>query len=181
MRADRIASRGQTARLLTTVDSTSGRAYAEMVMRTTFRLDRRAPHMWLIALAAAFALLQPALAAFAPDLTGWNPNHSHVYTSAASLLPGGHHHPFDATDNSAAHVRAWDLIVHDGGVVSDDHDASEGEGVLFTSSASATGTAIASLAVAVVQQPPLFEQRVSPAIPSPEGLVLTPLPRPPQA
>jgi hypothetical protein len=150
-------------------------------MRTTIQLDRRAPHVWLIALAAAFALLQPALAAFAPDLTGWNPNHSHVYTSAASLLAGGHHHPFDVTDDHGTHVHAWDLIVTDDGAVSGDSDPSEEEGILFTFSASATGTAIASLAVAVIQQPPLVEQRVSRAIPSPEGFVLTPRPRPPQA
>jgi hypothetical protein len=142
------------------------------MIERTIRLDRRAPHVWLIALAAAFTLLQPALGALSPSLAGWNPNHSHVFTTEAAAVTGEHHHPYDAHSHDP-HEEAPATGETDGGA--------DDEGVLFTSSGSVAGTALAAVAVAVIQQPGVFSRTIGVTSPVPTGLVLTPRPRPPRA
>ena len=49
---------------------------------------------WCLSLAAAIALLQPALVAFDVDLSGWLPDHDHL-TTAAGAHAADHAHPYD--------------------------------------------------------------------------------------
>jgi len=115
-----------------------------------------------LAVLATFAILQPALAPFFPHLAGWQPEHGHVYTSAAAASHA-HAHPYDAPSDHHA-------------VPADTNSE-----VIFVFADDVTGSALPQIAVPLIVAPQSQAIRIARFEPPLTGVPAAPSPPPPRA
>lgn len=117
---------------------------------------------------AILALIQPLLTPFAPDLAGWSPSHSHVFTGGT---PHPHSHPWDHHADGHNHEAT-------GHSAPTGHDARVG----FITDWSSTAGALWAPQVAVRLTGPEPILEVSRAVPPrPSSIPTIPDPDPPRA
>lgn len=136
-------------------------------------IDRHRRVGWTLALAAAFALLQPAMGVLSPGLAGWQPGHGHVYTSEAAARASTHTHPYDAGG-----VHHHD---HDHGAAEGTDGASDDGGVVFVFDDGVAGTALPQTSSPTAETPG-WQLAPGLAVPAAHAAdVPAPLPPPPRA